>query len=135
MGAGYNKTKDGDYDNTFFKTEESSGKYKDDHGTFNSSLSQWEDYSLEDEKAFVVSAGYDFAEMVPGLSWDVWYAKGKDAKDVDNFKRREYGSYVSYAFGGQLDGLSLAWLHVNYRSDGEMLLATVVMQTLCQPYL
>ncbi|WP_461535861.1 OprD family outer membrane porin [Spongorhabdus nitratireducens] len=109
VGLGYNKTKDGDYDNGFFNN---------DYGKMNSSLAGWEDFSLEDEKAYIVNAGYDFADMLPGLKWDLWYAKGKDAKNVKDFKRREIGSYASYAFDGQLKGLSLSWLHINYRAEG-----------------
>ncbi|MGY0217179.1 OprD family outer membrane porin [Endozoicomonadaceae bacterium StTr2] len=109
VGLGYNKTKDGDYSKALFKA---------DTGTFNSSLAGWEDFALEDEKAYIVSAGYDFADMLPGLKVNAWFAKGKDAKDVKDFKRREIGGYTSYAFDGQLKGLSLAWLHINYRAEG-----------------
>ena len=110
VGLGYNKTKDGDYDPHYFDGNSDN---------FNSSLSQWENYAEEGEKAYVVSGGYNFADQgLEGLSWDVWYAKGDDADNIDNFKRREYGSYVSYAFDGSLEGLSLAWLYVNYRAEG-----------------
>ena len=110
--VGYNRTKDGKW---IAKSAD-----QGDTGTFNSSLSQWEDYALEDERAYLLGAGYNFADLgLAGLSADVWYAKGKDAKDVQNFKRREYGTYISYAFDGQLEGLSLAWLHVNYRANGQ----------------
>ncbi|WP_299734395.1 OprD family outer membrane porin [uncultured Endozoicomonas sp.] len=111
VGLGYNITSDDD-----FETDYLGGSSND---KFNSSLAQWENYALEDEKAYVVSAGYNFADQgLEGLSWDLWYAKGKDAKDVADFKRREYGSYLSYAFDGSLEGLSLAWLHINYRAEG-----------------
>ncbi len=111
VGLGYNKTKDGDYD-----AEYGFGSH---HTKFNSSLDLWEKYAKEGEKAYVVSGGYNFADQgLEGLSWDVWYAKGDDADNVENFKRREYGSYVSYAFDGQLEGLSVAWLYTNYRASG-----------------
>ncbi|WP_257294824.1 OprD family porin [Endozoicomonas sp. YOMI1] len=110
VGVGYNKTKDNDYVDYYVSGNNDS---------FNSSLAQWEDYSLAEEKAYLVSAGYNFADQgLDGLSWDLWYAKGTDAKEIVDFKRREYGSYVSYAFDGSLEGLSLAWLYVNYRAQG-----------------
>ncbi|WP_211827296.1 OprD family outer membrane porin [Kistimonas asteriae] len=109
VGLGYNKTKDGDYNNAL---------YDGDHGTYNSSLDQWEGYNYEDEKAFLFSAGYDFSDHVPGLSVDVWYANGEDAKDIDNFKQKELGAYVNYDFSGKLEGLSLAWYHAAYRTSG-----------------
>ena len=110
VGLGYNKTKDGDYDPNYVDGN---------NDTFNSSLDLWEKYAKEGEKAYVVSGGYNFADQgLEGLSWDVWYAKGDDADNVENFKRREYGSYVSYAFDGQLEGLSVAWLYTNYRASG-----------------
>nr|MDT0252685.1 OprD family outer membrane porin [Endozoicomonas sp.] len=110
-GLGYNKTdKDGDFVDYYAKGNIDS---------FNSSLAQWEDYSLAGEKAFLVNAGYNFVDQgLEGLSWDIWYAKGDDAEEINDFKRREYGSYLSYAFDGSLEGLSLAWLHVNYRAQG-----------------
>lgn len=111
VGLGYNKTKDGDYNSDYVDGE---------HGKFNSSLSLWEDYAEEGEKAYVVSAGYNFADQgLNGLTLDVWYAKGDDADEIEDFKRREYGSYVSYAFDGSLEGLSLAWLYTNYRAQGD----------------
>ncbi|USE34495.1 OprD family outer membrane porin [Endozoicomonas sp. SCSIO W0465] len=112
VGVGYNKTKDGDYID----------RYVDgNNDSFNSSLAQWEDYSLAGEKAYLVNGGYNFSDQgLEGLSWDVWFAKGTDAKEINNFKRREYGSYISYAFDGSLEGLSLAWLYVNYRADGSV---------------
>ncbi len=111
VGVGYNKTKDGDFIDQYVDGQ---------NDNFNSSLAQWEDYSLAGEKAYVVNGGYNFADQgLEGLSWDVWYAKGDDAEEINDFKRREYGSYVSYAFDGSLEGLSLAWLYVNYRAQGE----------------
>ncbi|WP_066016458.1 OprD family outer membrane porin [Endozoicomonas atrinae] len=110
VGLGYNKTKDGDYDPNYVDGNNDS---------LNSSLSQWENYTEEGEKAYLVNAGYNFADQgLEGLSWDVWYAKGDDADNIDGFKRREYGSYVSYAFDGSLEGLSVAWLYTNYRAEG-----------------
>lgn len=110
VGVGYNKTKDGDFIDQYVDG------YNDN---FNSSLAQWEDYSLDGEKAYLVSGGYNFADQgLAGLSWDVWYAKGTDAKEINDFKRSEYASYISYEFDGSLEGLSLAWLYVNYRAQG-----------------
>ncbi|WP_196221245.1 OprD family outer membrane porin [Sansalvadorimonas verongulae] len=110
VGAGYNKTKDGDW--------KAGDTGAGDHGTFNSSLSQWADYSAEGEKAYLLTAGYNFADLgLPGLSIDLTTAKGHDAEGFSTFDRREYSSYISYAFDGQLDGLSLAWYHFNYKLD------------------
>ncbi|MBO9482578.1 OprD family outer membrane porin [Salinisphaera sp. G21_0] len=112
VALGYNKTKDGDYNSDYIDGE---------HGKFNSSLSLWEDYAEEGEKAYVVSAGYNFADQgLSGLTWDVWYGKGTDAKEINDFKRSEYGSYVSYAFDGSLEGLSVAWLFTKYRAQGDV---------------
>ncbi|WP_067514566.1 OprD family outer membrane porin [Endozoicomonas ascidiicola] len=111
VGVGYNKTKDGNYDADY--------GIGGNNGSFNSSLALWADYANEDEKAYVVNGGYNFADQgLEGLSVDVWYGKGKDAKGVDGFERREYGSYVSYAFDGSFEGLSVAWLYTNYREEG-----------------
>ncbi|WP_211825739.1 hypothetical protein [Kistimonas asteriae] len=110
VGVGYNKTKDGDYDNKLFSN---------DHGSFNSSLDLEMGYNYEDEKAYVVKAGYDFADYVPGLGVNVWYAKGKDAKDFENFNQKEVGANVSYNFSGKLDGLSLVYFHTAYRTSGD----------------
>ncbi len=111
LGLGYNKTKDGNYDPDY-----GIGANND---LFNSSLDQWEKYAREGEKAYIISGGYNFADQgLAGLDWDLWFAKGDDAKNVDNFKRREYGSMISYDFDAELDGLTIAWLYVNYRADG-----------------
>ncbi len=89
--------------------------------TFASTLSQWADYSLEGEKAHLLTAGYNFTNLgVPGLNIDFATAKGKDAKNHKDHDRREYStytSYTSYTFDGKLEGLELAWLHVNYKLD------------------
>ncbi len=114
VGLGYNKTKDGDYDNTMFS---------DDNGTFNSSLDLEMGYNYEDETAYVLRAGYDFADYIPGLAVDVWYAKGKDAKNFDNFSQKEFGTNVSYSFSGMLDGLSVSYFHTTYRTSGDALTA------------
>ncbi|OQX33674.1 MAG: hypothetical protein B0D91_13870 [Oceanospirillales bacterium LUC14_002_19_P2] len=109
VGLSYNKTKDGDYVNSL---------YDGDHGTYNSSLDQWEGFNYEDEKAYMFSVGYDFSDHVPGLSVDAWYINGEDAKGFDDFKQKELGAYVNYDFSGKLEGLSLAWYHSAYRTSG-----------------
>ena len=109
VGLSYNKTKDGDYVNSL---------YDGDHGTYNSSLDQWEGFNYEDEKAYMFSVGYDFSDHVPGLSVDAWYVNGEDAKGFDDFKQKELGTYVNYDFSGKLEGLSLAWYHSAYRTSG-----------------
>lgn len=111
LSLGYNKTKDGDYDPDYGIGE--------NHDLFNSSLDQWEKYAREGEKAYIISGGYNFADQgLARLNWDVWFAKGDDANNVDDFNRREYGSMISYDFDGEFEGLSIAWFYVNYRADG-----------------
>ncbi|WP_281645749.1 OprD family outer membrane porin [Parendozoicomonas sp. Alg238-R29] len=111
VGFGYNKVSDGD-----FETDDSE---QGNAGTFNTTLSQWSDYNKEGERAYVVTAGYNFADLgLSGLNIDMVYAEGKDAKNYDNFGRQEFSSYVSYKFDGQLEGLSVAWLHVTSNADG-----------------
>ncbi|WP_281646593.1 OprD family outer membrane porin [Parendozoicomonas sp. Alg238-R29] len=112
VGAGYNRTRDGDWIGK--NTDTNLGN--DD--TFNSSLSQWADYSAKGEKAYLLTAGYNFADLgLPGLSIDLATAKGSDKADTSKFDRREWSSYVSYAFDGQLEGLSVAWYHYDYSLD------------------
>ncbi len=115
IGFGYNKTKDGDWI--------AASADQGNNEVFNSSLSQWDDYAKEGEKAYVVSVGYNFADQgLPGLNIETLYAKGKDAKNYkSDFDRHEYTTAVSYAFDGQLDGLSVAWVNVNYDFTGTQL--------------
>ncbi len=112
VGMGYNKTTKGDW------TADNNPGNVGNADTFNSSLDLWETYADEGEKAYVLKAGYDFAALgVPGLNVEVLTAKGKDASNTDKFNRREYSSHVSYKFDGQLEGLSLAWYHYDYKLD------------------
>ncbi len=110
VGLGYNATGDGDYLNRFVDGN---------NDKFNSSLSQWEAYAEAGERAYLINGGYNFADQgLAGLNWDLWYANGSDADGIDDFKRREYGSSVGYSFDGDLKGLSVKWLHINYRASG-----------------
>ncbi|MGY0216993.1 OprD family outer membrane porin [Endozoicomonadaceae bacterium StTr2] len=112
LGFGFNKVKDGDWDDNVGD--------KGNAGSYNTTLSQWYDYDKEGEKAWIVEAGYNFADLgMPGLSWDVYYAQGKDAKNYkSDFKRQETFSFVTYKFDGQLKGLKVKWLHVQANANG-----------------
>ena len=111
VGVGYNEVKDGDW-NDFVGSDGNAG-------SFNSSASLWADFSLEGEKAYILSTGYNFADHgLPGLNADFYYATSKDAKNYSDFDRQEFSSYISYEFSGELKGLSLAWLHVTANYDG-----------------
>ena len=111
VGLGYNKTKDGDYEADY--------DIGGNNDNFNSSLSLWADFNYEGEQAYVLTGGYNFADQgLEGLTWDLWYAKGDDADNYSNFDRKEIGSYLSYAFDGSMEGLSVAWLYTNYRIEG-----------------
>ncbi|MCK5894154.1 MAG: hypothetical protein KAG53_07040 [Endozoicomonadaceae bacterium] len=112
VGVGYNKTWDGDYDNKLFDG---------DHGSFNSSLDLEMGYNYEDETAYLVKTGYNFAGYAPGLSVDVWYAKGKNAKNFNHFNQEEVGTHISYDFSGQLNGLSLTYFHTAYHASDDTL--------------
>ncbi|CAM3693496.1 OprD family outer membrane porin [Parendozoicomonas haliclonae] len=109
VGIGYNKTKDGDWNRN-------NGSGNSD--VFNSSLDLWDQFANEGEKAYLLTAGYNFADLgLPGLSVDVTTAKGKDAKGFSKFDRREFSGNVSYSFSGDLEGLSVAWYHYDYKLD------------------
>ncbi|WP_461536030.1 OprD family outer membrane porin [Spongorhabdus nitratireducens] len=112
LGFGFNKVKDGDWDDNVGD--------KGNAGSYNTTLSQWYDYDKEGEKAWIVEAGYNFADLgMPGLSWDVYYAQGKDAKNYkSDFKRQETFSFVTYKFDGKLKGLKVKWLHVQANANG-----------------
>ena len=112
VGLGYNIVRDADWD----------GGVGDqgNAGVFPSTASQWHDYNKEGAKTFVLTAGYDFAGVgFQGLSADVTFVTSRDAKNYESdYKGREFVSYVSYEFDGQLKGLSLAWLHAQTNNDG-----------------
>ncbi len=112
VGAGYNKTSEGDW-----AADDSD---QGNAGTFNSSLSQWADYALEGEKAYLITAGYNFADFgLAGLSINAYAAKGENAKNYkSDFDRREWSTSISYAFDGVMDGLALRFMHTNYKFDG-----------------
>lgn len=114
IGVGHNKTKGGDYDDKLFNQ---------DNGRFNSSLDLEMGYNYEDETAYVVKAGYDFADYVPGLSINAWYAKGENAKNFDSFNQKEVGGNISYNFSDVLDGLSLKYFHTAYQASGNTQIA------------
>ncbi|UYM13945.1 OprD family porin [Endozoicomonas euniceicola] len=115
VGFGYNKVSGDDWNDSVGD--------QGNAGTFNSSLSQWADYDTEGEQAYLITAGYNFADQgLPGLSIDAYAAKGSDSKTYgSDFDRNEWSTYVSYSFDGKLKGLSIAWLHVNYNFDGTAL--------------
>lgn len=47
-------------------------------------------------------------------TWD------SEADGYTGFSRREFLSFLKYRFPGQLRGLSLAWLHVNFETRGQV---------------
>ena len=110
--VGYNKTKDNDWIDA--------NADQGNTGVFNSTLSQWADYSMGGEKAYVFMAGYNFADLgLPGLTISGHYAEGDGADTYTNdFERSEWGTSVSYAFGGQLEGLAVKWAHWDYDMKG-----------------
>ena len=105
FGVGYNKVKDGD----FITANANEGN----NGVFNSSLSQWYDYNLEGEEVYMFTIGYNFADLnLPGLNAAFTYATADGAKNFENnFEREEWNTNITYAFSGQLEGLSLRWYH------------------------
>ena len=112
VAVGYNETDDNDW-----------YEYTSEEGntaSFNSTLSQWVDYSKGGEKAYVFMAGYNFADLgLPGLTISGHYAEGDGADTYTNdFERSEWGTNVSYAFGGQLEGLAVKWAHWDYDMKG-----------------
>ena len=104
---GYGKTMDGRWN--FF----SNGAYN--AGNF-SQPAEWTSYNYEGENSYLLGAGYDFSGVgLSGLRWDVAWGLGTSAKNFEGFKQREWGSYISYAFGGKLEGLSAGWLYAKHK--------------------
>ena len=104
---GYGKTMDGRWN--FF----SNGAYN--AGSF-SQPAEWVSYNFEGETSYLLGAGYDFSGVgLSGLHWDVALGLGTSAEKFEHFKQREWGSYMSYAFGGKLEGLSVGWLYAKHK--------------------
>ncbi|WP_194842694.1 OprD family outer membrane porin [Endozoicomonas sp. OPT23] len=111
VGVGYNTVSDGDWNDGVGG--------RGNAGSYPSSASQWNDYNKEGSKTYILTTGYNFAGVgVPGLSADMTFAVSKDAKNYTDYKGRDFISYVSYKFDGQLKGLSLAWLHAQDNYEG-----------------
>ncbi|WP_163832973.1 OprD family outer membrane porin [Spartinivicinus ruber] len=111
--VGYNRTYEGNWISEY---------YGQDYGTFNSSLSLWQDYSRKDEKAWVVGVGYDFSDAgIPGLTAKAWYARSNGIDTVDAQVAHEGGSEftqdLTYKFQtGALKDLSVQWQHTRLNS-------------------
>lgn len=110
VGLSMTEVRGDDYDRTFFAQ---------DYGTWDSSAKNFYWFGLEDERMFKVSAGMSFADLgLPALRWDAHYAYSTEAAGFDDFDRDELQSVLQYRFGGALEGLHLAWLHVEHNTDG-----------------
>ncbi len=106
VGAGFNKVSKGNW-NDFVGSVGNAG-------SFPSTLSQWYDHNLEGSKGYLLTAGHNFADQgLAGLSVDLTYALSNGAKGYKDQEIKEFVSYVSYQFDGQMKGLSLAWLHAS----------------------
>ncbi|GAA0845914.1 hypothetical protein GCM10009113_19770 [Marinobacter szutsaonensis] len=92
-----------------------------DYGTWDSEADNFYRFGLEGEAMAKLSVGVDLAEWgVKGLRWDGYYAHSDEADGYTGFSRREFLSFLKYRFPGQLRGLSLAWLHVNFETRGQV---------------
>lgn len=110
LGAAYNRVRGGDFDRPFFRQ---------DHGTWNSSAKLFYYFGAEDEAMVKLMAGMDFSAFgLPQLRLDSHYAFSDHAAGYRDFSRREFQSLLQYRFDGPLKGLSLAWLHNRFHTEG-----------------
>lgn len=111
LGINANHVSGDDYDRLFFA---------DDHGHWESSAKNFYWFGLEDETMVKLRAGVDLgAWMLTGLRWDGHYAVSDHARGYDDFARHEFQSVLSYRFQDWLKGLSIAWLHTEFATDGK----------------
>lgn len=113
---GYNKTSDGDWDGEWHANFQQDGVY-------NSTLDQWQGYNREDERAWIVDIGYDFANIgYPGLVANTYYVYGTDIDDASlaaganattsDDNAHEWGHYITYTVqSGPMKDLSVEWQH------------------------
>lgn len=80
------------------------------------------DFFYDGEKAWVISAAYDFSQLTPGLSAEVSYTSGDGFKNGGNsLKEKETDLDIKYAFqGSALDGLSFRFRYGMYRPDSKL---------------
>ncbi|RAH37697.1 OprD family outer membrane porin [Halomonas sp. SL1] len=111
LGLAYTQVDGDNYDRTLFA---------EDHGSWNSEAKNFYWFGLEGEQMWKVSAGMDLSPLgLEGLRWDGHYAFSDAADGYQDFSRREFLSLLRYRFSGPLDGLSLAWLHIDFETLGE----------------
>jgi hypothetical protein len=119
--AGFAEVQDGDWDVNLFD---------ESHGVWQSSTSLLNDMVRKDEQSWIVGAGYDFANVnVPGLTLDLWYARGSDWDKDDAGagagtasrpydREDERGLQLDYACQGALKGFKVRWLWEDAYLDG-----------------
>ena len=119
VGLAYTKVDDTDYreDGTYSSGWSSDS---DDTGYFGYNAVQYSDFNARGQKAIGLSAGYDFAEMVDGLSVSAIYVTS-DYKAVSDSKKytldeKEYNIKVTYTFP-QIEGLSAQLLHAKNTAE------------------
>ena len=84
------------------------------------------DFFYDKEKAWVVGAGYNFREVIPGLKAEAFYTKGDGFRDTkgsggDKLKEWEADFDLVYNFQGPtFDGLSFRFRYAMYRPDGKL---------------
>lgn len=111
LGLAYSKVLGDNFDRVLFDR---------DYGTWDSAADNFYRFGLGGEAMWKVSAGLDLATLgLEGLRWDGHYAHSDEADGYTGFSRREFLSMLQYRFPGALEGLSLAWLHVNFETEGE----------------
>lgn len=111
LGVAYSKVLGDHFDRVLFDR---------DYGTWESVADNFYRFGLGGEAMWKISAGLDLAKLgLEGLRWDGHYAHSDKADGYTGFSRREFLSMLQYRFPGPLDGLSLAWLHVNFETQGE----------------
>lgn len=111
VGVAYSKVLGDNFDRVLFNR---------DYGTWDSAADNFYRFGLAGEAMWKVSAGLDMTMLgLEGLRWDGYYAHSDEADGYTGFSRSELLSMLQYRFQGPLDGLSLAWLHVNFETEGE----------------
>ncbi|KXS37868.1 MAG: hypothetical protein AWU55_1966 [Halomonadaceae bacterium T82-2] len=111
LGLAYNKVSGDNYDRLLFAG---------DYGSWDSAANNFYWFGLQGEAMWKLSAGLDLAALgLDGLRWDGHYAASGSADGYRDFSRREFLSLLKYRFSGPLDGLSLAWLHVDFKTQGQ----------------
>lgn len=111
LGLAYTQVRGDNYDRRLFA---------EDHGTWESAAKNFYWFGLGGETMWKVSTGIDLSPLgLEGLRWDGHYAFSDSADGYQDFSRREFLSLLRYRFSGPLDGLSLAWLHVDFETLGE----------------